>query len=148
MTRFERSFVMVVKETTSARPSSPNAASSDARAPSDAKPLPQCLNAMRQPISTHGMKGASKEGTERPTKPISSSLAWTSTAQKPKPRFVIASFRRVTIASLSARVRTLGKCCITRGSAFNSANGARSLSRHERRTRRGVRRFVIARLTR
>ena len=52
----------------------PDAIARTARAPSVARPRPQCSAASRQPISTHGVKCASKIGTERPMKPMNSPL--------------------------------------------------------------------------
>src|SRR5438445_11962670 len=45
---------------------------------------------------------------------------------------------RLATASLSWRVRVLGKNCMTPGSAFMAAKGARSDSHQRRRVRRGV----------
>ena len=92
------------------------------RAASVAYPLPQTARASRQPISMHGVKGASKVGSKNPTYPINGATPGTSTAHDPKPRSANSgTIRSRTNPSDCARVSGAGKYSITRGSAFNSA---------------------------
>ena len=100
-------------------------------------PVTQAARASRQPISMHGVKGASKVCSKNPTYPINGATPGTSTAHDPKPRSANSgTIRSRTNPSDCARVSGAGKYSITRGSAFNSANGSRSRSNHRRsRTR-------------
>lgn len=138
MTRREATLSTDVKDTISSRPTSANAWSRTAMPASVANPFPHADSASRQPISTQGVKAASKRGTDNPTKPTKSGPSTTSTAHRPKPCSAEPASMRSTRASLAARSRGAGKCCITRGSAFMAANGARSSGRQPRSTRRSV----------
>ena len=90
---------------------------------------PADLDARRE----RGIEGVSKN----PTYPINGATLGTSTAHDPKPRSANSgTIRSRTNPSDCARVSGAGKYSITRGSAFNSANGSRSRSNHRRsRTR-------------
>ena len=69
------------------------------RAPPRSRSPAPVLGARRQPISTQGVKCASKAGTTRPTKPMNGATPGTSTAQGPKP------WRREVLLASAARAR-------------------------------------------
>ncbi|MNT61320.1 hypothetical protein D3C72_1989570 [compost metagenome] len=76
--------------------------------------------------------------------PMKASFSRKATAHKPQPRSAIRPLQRLAMASLASRDRVAGKQAITRGSPFSAANGAKSLSRHCRSTRRGVTSSMIS----
>ena len=138
ITARDRRLPMVVNETIS---SSPNNWKPTWRAPlaaSEASPLPQCWNARRQPISTHGEHGRPADGMCKPTNPMNSCVSLDSAAQKPQPRSSISNWQRSAIASLSKRVSGEWKNSITLASELRAANGSRSAGFHCRKQRRSV----------
>ncbi len=139
ITRRERRLSGTVNDTisASANVSKPNARA--ALAPSVAKPLPQYSLASRQPISTQGVKCASKRGTDRPIKPANGATPGISTAQRPKPCCSKCASMRAARALLPSRGSGAGKYSITWGSALSAPKGARSPGRHLRRYSRSVR---------
>ncbi len=109
MTARERAFCSAVNETSSARPISSNANAAAARAASLANPCPHASRASRQPISTAGVKWASKSGRASPVNPRKRCDDRSSTAHSPKPSCSNDCTMRSTLASLSLLVSTLGK---------------------------------------
>ena len=69
-----------LNETISGSASSTKATRVAPSAASVANPLPQWARARRQPISTHGEKGSTRRGIDRPTKPAKASVSRTSPA--------------------------------------------------------------------
>src|SRR5215472_14753178 len=138
ITRRDEALPGAVNATTSVNPSSSNAKRRHSRAASVAYPRFQWSKVIRHPISTHGVKCDSKAGRARPVIPMNSPLSRSSSAKNVNPCAAWWAMQRSTRTSLSARVSVAGKCCITRGSPFKTAKGARSESRHCRRTSRCV----------
>ena len=136
--RLRAHVLRVVNETSSLERRVVEGVARRSRAPPPSRsPAPSARRARRQPISTQGVKCASKAGTTRPTKPMNGATPGTSTAQGPKPwsrEVQLASAARARRSARAAGAPAM--CSITRGSALRAANGSRSSARHSRSSRR------------
>lgn len=131
-------FFVAVKEKTVLKPKTSKLCHKAAFAPSLAYPTPQYWAPSRQPISYPGPKGASKSICFTPMKPRSASSLFRSTAIKNGCPASANAFIRSTAASLLDLSFGGPRNSITAGSALIRANGARSVSRHDRRISRSV----------
>ena len=138
MTARDGSFSTEVIDQISGRFRPLKATSATAFAASVAYPLRQEFAARRQPISWPPAPGVPAGIGLRPVNPMNSPVSRRSSAQRPKPCRSSRASMRSANASLISRSRRAGKYRMTSGSAFITANGARSDGSQRRRISRSV----------